>query len=140
MMRLGIVFCATAVLLLLAGAGPARSQTNDYMKCYRVSDLGGAAAVIDLKTAQLGQDAGCMLKAKSRELCVPAASDVVGPVAEGAGITGENLVSERLCYRIKCPKRSLPQVRVDDRFGTRLVVLGQPKRFCTSVTPDTEAP
>ena len=136
MMRFGIVFCATTLVLTLAGAASAQSS-NDHMKCSRVTDRDGVSAVVDLETAQLGLDAGCKVKAKSRELCVPVAADVIGPVHESAAVTGENLADERLCYRIKCPKRSLPQVQVADRFGTRPVALGQARRFCTSVIPDT---
>jgi hypothetical protein len=140
MMRIGMVSCAAMVTLALAGVEPARSQTNDHMKCYRVSDRGGAVAVVDLETAQFGLDAGCKLKARSRELCMPAAADVIGAEHVDPSVTGENLTNERLCYRIRCPKRSLPQVQVADRFGTRAVALGQARRFCTSVTPDTGAP
>jgi len=136
MTRTSIV--ASAVLwLLTSGAARAASQTSDHMKCYRVTDRDGAAAVADFDTAQLGLVPGCKLRAKSRELCVPVTSDVIGSAETADAVTGENLADQRLCYRIKCPKGSLPPMQVSDRFGTRSLLPGQAKRFCTSVVPAT---
>jgi hypothetical protein len=112
----------------------------DHLRCYRVSDSSVRVAVLDLDTTLLGVDAGCKVKTAAREICVPTSGDMLPGDFVETEIVGEGLVSERLCYRVKCPKRSRPVLQVSDRFGTRTVSLAKPRAFCTPAEPLADRP
>ena len=131
-----LALCLVSTFALVgAHAVVARAQSHDHLRCYRVSDRAGTDAGIEIATLPFGLSPGCKVKASARELCVPTTADVLTTGQEAASdIGGEDLQSERLCYRIKCPQRTLPQIAVADRFGARSVSLGKAARYCTTVS------
>ena len=139
MKQLAHLSVSVALLFGVAGFANAAEHNRDHLKCYRAAEQPVQRSVVDLDTSLFGIDAGCAVTSAVRELCVPAAADVLAGGTEDDAISGENLESERLCYRIKCPRRSRPALQVSDRFGTRTVSVGRPKIFCTAARPVDES-
>ena len=83
-----------------------------------------------------GVDAGCTVEAKVRELCVPASADVIDGDDSQTDVQGDDVGVERLCYKVKCPKRALPAVQVTDRFGSRTVGVRRSRLLCLPVVAD----
>ncbi len=139
MIRSRLSLISTVPLTLLISCGTALAQTRDHMKCYRVDDGDHGSSVIDVETLPFGLDAGCTVIAKARELCVPAEPEVMGPAAD-SDFAGEELDGDRLCYRVKCPKRLLPAFEVADRFGSRPVSVRRARKLCTPANSEIDAP
>lgn len=118
--------CCTALaasIVLLAG--PATAQLHDHLKCYRIKDPASHSAIVDLRPADQASfevDAGCKLKVRSRELCVPVRKQVVESDAPDLDVSGAELTGAFLCYKVRCPQAVLPaSYEVSDQFGTRAV-------------------
>ena len=102
----------------------------DHLKCYHVQDASEARATADVDTLPFGVDAGCVIEAKAREVCVPASADAFAGAPAAPEIEGDDLGYERTCYRLACPERALPAMQVTDRFGTRSVTVRRAKTLC----------
>src|SRR5262245_22455281 len=101
-----------AVLATIAWCPSASAQTQDHLKCYRTEDASDAVATANIESATFGVDEGCTIEAKVRELCVPAAADVIEGDSSQSDVQGDDVGVERLCYKVKCPRRALPAVTV----------------------------
>ena len=122
-----------ALTAAAALASPAMAaEHRDHLDCFRIEDGSAAEATVDLATLPFGVDEGCTVKAAARELCVPAPAHIVDGEMPEAALRGENLVEERVCYRIACPERELAPVTVSDRFGTRQVTVRKPRLLCVA--------
>jgi hypothetical protein len=136
-----IRFSLTLVILLSLGSAhvpTARAEPLDHLTCYRVEDTSEGGATVALDTLPFGVDAGCVVQARARELCLPASAAVLeGTPADGT--QGDELTIERTCYRIDCPERELPAVQVTDRFGTRALALKGARTVCVPAV-STEQP
>jgi len=129
-----------ALLATIAWCPSASAQTQDHLKCYRTEDASKAIATADIESAAFGVDAGCTIEAKVRELCVPASADVIDDDGSQNDVQGDDVGVERLCYKVKCPKRALPAVQVTDRFGSRVVGVRRSRLLCLPVVADTATP
>jgi hypothetical protein len=114
-------FAATLVFGLAATA--AEAQLQDHLKCYKVKDPSSFSATVDLfpaDTDTFESDAGCSVKVRSRQLCVPVAKEVVTTDAPDLDVGGIDLTNAFLCYKVRCPATELPPtLQMSDQFGTR---------------------
>jgi hypothetical protein len=134
--------------LLLAAVCPtqvpsARAQVADHLKCYKVRDPQAKQAY----TADLGglvPEPGCTIKAPAVLACVPATKSNVNPPPPGGGATGTPNAFG--CYKVKCPRATLPTIPLADQFGDRNVVPTTAKLLCapapapTTTTTSTTRP
>jgi hypothetical protein len=122
-------------------AESAYATSRDHLECRRIGDSNEETAVVDLTTLPFGLDADCTVRARAREVCVPASPDVFAAGSENAGsVPAAEIAQERICYRIDCPRRALPPAVATDRFGTRRIALRGPRLFCTPVSLEAPAP
>jgi len=115
-------------LALPAGAQP----IADHLKCYKVKDPQAKTTY----TADLGglvAEPGCTIKVPAIMACVPATKTNVTPTPPGSGGTGTPNAFG--CYKIKCPKATLPAVPLNDQFGTRDVTPSVPRLLCAPAAP-----
>ena len=122
-----------ALLLAALSAGwalTADAQVPDHLKCYKIKDPVAKVAY----TADLGGsppfalESGCVVKMPGKLLCVQTTKTNVNPPPPGAaaGRTAHRFV----CYKLKCPKATLPGVPWTDQFGTRTLQPVVPKMLC----------
>lgn len=100
------------------------------LHCERVEDPVAAEATLDLATVPFGLDRGCTVEGAAREVCSPAIADSVDAGGRDAAEAG---TQERICYRVRCPERTLPSPTVKDRFGARTVTVKGPATVCLPV-------
>jgi hypothetical protein len=121
----GAILVATA----LAASG-AFAQTSDHLRCRRVAGARIERSDVDVKT-RLGIDAGCKVR-RVLELCEPAYDEAV-ITAASAPPSPEPWI-ERLCYRLKCPRRLMGDVQILDGTTVRKVGVKTPSLICTPLT------
>jgi len=117
-------------LSVLAGAQP----VADHLKCYKVRDPQAKAAY----TADLGglvAEPGCTIKVPATMVCVPATKENVNPPPQGTGATGAPNAFG--CYKVHCPKATLPILQLNDQFGSRAVTPRAAKLLCAPAPPPT---
>jgi hypothetical protein len=117
-------------------SSPALALPLDHLQCHRVIDKADGTITADVDTAAFGLQPGCTVQNRVRQWCEPAAADVLPPVDPNLA-SGEDLHSERLCYRIHCSGSAPAALQASDRFGTRIVLLGKSKRLCTTISTPT---
>ena len=107
----------------------------DHLKCYRVKDSQKKTkytATLD----GLAAEPGCAIKVPAIMVCVPASKTNVQPPPPGGGATG--IAGAFGCYKVKCPKATLPSFHLKDQFGDRMVIPTAPKLLCApSASPTT---
>jgi hypothetical protein len=104
-------------------AGTARAQPLDHLQCYKISDPHKFRGVVNLDSPQFGLTGGCKIKIRGTKLCAPTTKQLVSfdPDTPLVAFTSEDLVFDRICYRVKCPNAAIPPQEVTDQFGTRTV-------------------
>lgn len=106
----------------LWAAGASAATLYDGLKCYKVKDDSSASAVVDLAPADavtFGSDAGCSVKVRGRELCVPVDPDVTQSSAALLPVDGAGLAADYACHALKCPAAALPAtLSLSSRLGT----------------------
>ena len=108
-------------------APPALGQVPDHLKCYKIKD----SLPKTTYTADLGglvAEPGCTIKVPATMACVPATKTNVVPAPPGGGGTGTP--NSFFCYKVKCPKATLPPLAGTDQFGTRTVTPSKAKLLC----------
>ena len=113
-----------ALLLAVALARAAAAQAvPDHLECYRVKDR-AARGRYTATLAGLSVEPGCVIKVPAQLVCVPAAKTNVTPRLPG----GRNGATPGPfgCYKVRCPRAPLPEVRLDDQFGSRTVKPTEP--------------
>ena len=121
---------ATLVLIGSAGAQP----VADHLKCYKVKDP-QTKATYSADLGGLVAEPGCTIKVPAVMACVPATKTNVTPAPPGTGGTGP--LNAFGCYKVKCPKATLPALQLNDQFGTRVVTPAAPKLLCAPVEATT---
>src|SRR5689334_18933822 len=119
-----VVLIGTLALVAPVGAQP----VADHLKCYKAKDSAPKASY----TADLGglvAEPGCTIKVPGNLLCVEATKTNVTPTPPD-GPDNSGSAGRFLCYKVKCPKATLPQVQWHDQFGSRLVAPSTPKIVC----------
>jgi hypothetical protein len=132
----------TRVVLLLGVLLPVlgRAQVSDHLECYAIKDplLSGVRKPVKSYTADLDglvPEPGCVIKMPAKYVCVETTKANVQPPPPGAP-TGPS-AGQLLCYKVKCPKATLPAVTMKDQFGTREVMPKGSKLVCAPATPTT---
>jgi hypothetical protein len=125
------------LVAMIAWCPSASAQTQDHLKCSRTEYTSEAYETPDIRRTAFGVDQGCTIQAKVRELCVPTSADVIDGDTD---FHGDDAGVERLCYKVKCPKRALPAVQVTDRFGSRTVGVRRSRMLCLPVVADNATP
>jgi hypothetical protein len=127
------------VLALLCGRAAAQGIT-DHLQCYKVSNatLQRLRAVVDLDAPSVDLAPGCKL-GPVRLHCVPARRTVrPGTAFDGSApvallpYQGPPAETERLCYRVTCPKGvgTAPDSTVTDAFGTHRLARASTNLVC----------
>jgi hypothetical protein len=121
--------------LSLAVQSPALAQpVPDHLKCYKIKDPQAKASY----TADLGglvAEPGCTIKVPAIMACVPASKTNITPPPPGGGGTGTPNAFG--CYKIKCPRATLPALALNDQFGSRTVTPKTPNLLCAPAAPPT---
>lgn len=123
------------VIAVLALVASAAAQPTDHLACYKIKDA-QAKAIYTATVGGLTVQAGCTIKVPAALLCAPASKTDVTPAPPGGGGTGTP--NSFFCYKVKCPKASLPRVNGADQFGDRSVTPSATKLLCAPLgTPTT---
>ncbi len=116
-----------------------QAQLFDHLECYRVKDPNKFDALVTLTPEQIpfAVDTACKVKLKAKEMCIPVEKSAVFTDAPGPGVTpspltGQPLVNDFLCYKMKCfkPAIALPPINTADQFSTRQLTKFRAKRIC----------
>jgi hypothetical protein len=134
--RIRIFVIGSALLL-----SPTMSIAGDaqHLHCFRVRDPLKLRGKVQLDSTAFGLDASCKIsRAKmfctSAEVTVLEAFDRKNPIAPLA-IFGSQ-PGDRICYKVRCPKRKLPEPHVADHFAQRDISKLRTSLICTpAVTP-----
>jgi hypothetical protein len=126
---------AVAVLSLSLGlAPPTAAQVPDHLKCFKVRDqLRQMFYTADL--SGLVPEAGCRIKVPAALICLPSTKTNVSPTPPGGGEGPP--AGSFACYRLKCARPELPDVVIDDQFGTRIGAPAFAKMLCAPLNPTT---
>jgi hypothetical protein len=148
-----LLLAAAAVLLAayaLLPIGAAHAQT-DHLECFKIKDTASFSATVNLTPPEempIGADTGCIVKVRSRQLCIPVKKDVIAISGPNLDLEGQDLANAFLCYSVKCPTADVPDsAEMSDQFGTRTVsglrrsticapaVFGPPPSTTTTTAP-----
>jgi len=119
---------------IVFAAVPAPAQF-DHLKCYKAKDqklFKSVDADLSALQSQFGLAENCQIKPKAKMFCVPATKTVTA-IEDGSDspFAAEDLVFDRLCYKIKCPKTTIAAEEVSDQFGTRSIEGFKASMLCT---------
>src|SRR5437867_10955099 len=110
----------SVALLSFVVATPARAQNLDHLKCHKVKDplrLPPTTADLPAEIQPEFGSTGCVI-IRPRLFCVPTSKVNVQPAPPRPDITGQGLLTDYICYSIKCPLQPGDRL-VTDQFGTR---------------------
>jgi hypothetical protein len=123
---------AAAAFAYVVGSAGSATAAFDHLKCYKVKDS-AVKASYTANVNGLSNEIGCTIKVPSKLCCVPAEKTSVVPAPPGGGGTG--VPNSFCCYKLKCPKATLPPQNVSDQFGTRSVQPSTAKMLCAPFSP-----
>jgi len=126
-----------AIVAVLIGSNVVSAEGVDLLRCRRVDAARIARAAAEIETT-FGLDGRCRIRGRARELCAPAYEEDAATRTSTTAPTESAATIQRLCFRLRCRKRSLPTVGVTDRFGRREIRLDAPESICLPVTFDDE--
>jgi hypothetical protein len=105
---------------------------GDHLQCYQIKDSQKFKGLLDVDTAQFGLEAGCKVVLKGTLFCAPADKRVVDAGgAPAVPFVGQSLTDDRICYKIKCGRLTIPDTMVTDQFGTRVIAFKKTYFLCT---------
>jgi len=129
-----------AVVAVTLGGAVATVHAADHLKCFKVKDNGkfNAAVALTALQEQFGVNENCTVKGKANLFCVPVEKTVQtfeGLDKNGASVqiplAGDDLIDDRVCYKVKCPKVDIAPELVTDQFGSRNVEKFKAQFLCT---------
>ena len=134
-----------AAVACLASAAPASAQLYDHMRCFKVKDEAKFAGTVSLTAfqTQFGVADNCRIKGKGKLFCVPVDKQVVefeDKSKDGIAqlpVFGDELVDDRICYKVKCPKQDIAAEAVSDQFGARMLSGFKTQYLCTPALKGT---
>jgi hypothetical protein len=135
-----ILLTVSVATLSLAWAFAADAQVPDHLKCSTIKDpVGKGAYTADLgASSPLPAESGCVIKMPGKLLCVDTTKTNVSPAPPGAAPAGA--AGRFVCYKVKCPKTTLPPVAWTDQFGTRTLQPLGTKMLCAPEAPPPGPP
>jgi hypothetical protein len=110
--------------VLLAVPNSVQAQPFDHLQCHKMKDPHKFDAVVDLEPLQVPvflPAAGCKIKVKGKEFCVPTNKQVQSTDAPAEAVVGQEQTHDFICYKMKCPKAVISDTEVTDQFGTRML-------------------
>ena len=116
---------ALSGLCLFGAAGAAiAQQPTDHLQCHKIKDANRfRSATVDLASSALAFDVAgeCVIKGVAKQVCVAVAKTVVSTDADGSPLHPETEAQTNsfLCYKMKCPKQTIPDTLLTDQFGER---------------------
>ncbi len=115
-------------------------QTPDHLKCYKIKDSKGAAAILSLDSPQFGVEPNCVVDGYATELCVPVCKTLIsGP--SPTGFVGHGIPDDLLCYSLKCTENNAPtSLGVEDQFAKRTVSPSKANMICAPAGKQPPAP
>ena len=122
-----------AGLAVLVSVAAADAQ-DDHLACFKVEDS-QAKGKYTADIAGLVLERGCVVKLPAKMACFPATKSNVTPTPPGGGATGTP--NAFLCYKVKCPKATLPTLAGEDQFGSRTVTPSAAKLLCAPLAGPT---
>ena len=114
-----LVFIGIAML-----ASSAQAQV-DHLTCYKAKDSASFAALATLDAVQDAFDPGqCQIIGKAKLFCVPTSKaldefTVDKLPAVPLPVPGIDPQQDHVCYKVKCPKKTIADTDVSDQFGAR---------------------
>jgi hypothetical protein len=121
-----------STVVVLAFAVTASAQVSDHLQCYKVKDPAARrtyTATLDGLVIQ----PGCVVKVPAELVCTDAEKSNVSPTPPGAP-PGPSPRTYG-CYKLQCPRVTLPPVALNDQFGSRVVQPNRSRLLCAPATP-----
>jgi hypothetical protein len=126
--------------LAIGLCGPA---TYDQLQCFKIKDPLKLKGVVDVRAVKFGLDPGC--KIGKPKLYCSKASKLVHEAFDGKDPIDLSVVlfgpeeQDSICYKVKCPRRAVPDASVTDLFGTRTLSKLKSSMVCApAVKPNDE--
>lgn len=131
-----LLFIPVLAIALLA---PVASAQTDDQECFRIKDPLKLKGLVDIDTARFGLDPACKIS-NAKLFCTPGSKTVTEARHRKTPITvndfwSPNTPGSRICYDVTCPKETLPDQQVTDKFGTRILENLKAKMVCTPAVP-----
>jgi hypothetical protein len=131
----GFFIAAAALAFVVGAARPASAQVGDHLKCYRIRDT-LVSVKYTANTTGLAVQAGCVVRARAKSLCVSTTKTGVVPTPPGGGPSTPGPAGKFLCYRMKCPPHAqIPGQSLNDQFGVRVGTAVVAQMLCTPASP-----
>jgi len=125
-----------ALIVVLVPSARTHAVVADHLKCYKIKDPQAKVKY----TADLGgliAEPGCTIKVPGQLFCTQATKTNVTPTPPG-GADNTGSAGRFLCYKVKCPKATLPTVPWHDQFGTRTLITKTASLVCApEILPTT---
>ncbi|MCC6847358.1 MAG: hypothetical protein IT294_02565 [Deltaproteobacteria bacterium] len=141
--RHGRSIASAAAVLTLSVTSVAAAQLVpifDHLKCYAIKDYAPKAVYkVDLLPEQrppFNLETGCKVVVPAKLFCIDVAKQNAQPPPPGAAPGPK--ASDYLCYKLACPKQTLPTLLVNDQFGSRDVTVKPPKFLCAPATKEIQ--
>src|SRR5689334_13449772 len=130
--KMKTMLAALVAALALADAASAQ-PVADHLECYKVKD----SLTKKKYTADLDGlvPQTCTVKVPAVMACVPTDKTNVMPTPPGGGGTGTP--NGFFCYKVKCPKATLPTITGTDQFGTHTATAKPASLVCAPIAPLT---
>jgi len=135
----GFAVLACTAFVLAAGSAQAVCLA-DHLSCYKIKDTPGTRTVSTKDLTESLQDqsisvTGCQVQTPPKMACLPTCKSPSGPPS------GQAQAVPLLCYKVKCPKSTLPTVSLGDQFGMHTLTFGTAsKLLCAPTCRGTGAP
>jgi hypothetical protein len=114
----------TVAILSLTPVLAAAQTPADHLQCHKVTDSSkfkfADVTLIALETS-FQVPAGCTVKGKAKEICIPTSKAVIetdAPVPPFVPVV-DPAAASYVCYKLKCPKQEVVDTLVTDQFGVR---------------------
>ena len=153
-----VALLAAGLVFVFLSVTVAQAQP-DHLHCFKAKDSAkfNATATLSALQTQFGFNEECQIKGKGKLFCVPVTKTVTAfedkskDGIDQVELPGQELEDDRVCYRIKCPKKDIPAQTVIDQFGTRTMekfksqllctpaIKGTPPATTTTTTPTTSS-
>jgi hypothetical protein len=131
-MRKLFAILTVGIAAVASSSARVHAGTLDHLICHKMVDPLQISNAVDMITDLQPEftQHGCKL-IKPVEFCVPATKTNVQPPPANAGLGGQSLQNDFVCYRAECPSIiPLPDKNVRDQFGTRIQRKYKPSKIC----------
>lgn len=108
--------------------GIGNQAVYDHLECFKPKDTLKLKAVADVVAPGVYAASGCKV-GPAKKYCTPAIKIVTESNVVVTPLPGQNLTTDYICYKIKCPKVALTQ-GVVDQFGARTLIKLKQQELC----------